>query len=78
MKHTFHLRKTIIATASMVAMAFGVGSATASTVQVTIDLTLGSSLGVPSPYLEDGFEISGNSLLLSSSGNPPRSVLLDN
>jgi hypothetical protein len=57
------------------AMAIGVSAADATT--ITIDFGTGGLASVPSPYLEDGFEVAGTDLLLTEEGNPPRDILLD-
>jgi hypothetical protein len=68
-------RGPFAALALAAALICGAGAASAATVTVTLDFgtTVG---GVSSPYIEDGFEVSGFSLFLAD-GNPAAGVFLE-
>ncbi|MGF1501424.1 MAG: VPLPA-CTERM sorting domain-containing protein [Paracoccaceae bacterium] len=70
------IRANLAGLAAAACLTLGAGSAGAATVQVTLDF--GSTTGpVSSPYIEDGFELAGNALFLSSVGNPFPAIGLD-
>jgi hypothetical protein len=64
--------------ALLTAAALAVGAGTASAGTVTIDFGTGGSSSVSGPYVEDGFEIAGSELFVSSTaGNPVRAIIFD-
>lgn len=69
-------RGPFVALALAATLTCGAGAASAATVQVKLDF--GTATGTPtSPYVEDGFEVSGTALGLADAGNPAVSILLD-
>ena len=69
-------RGPFVALALAAALMSGAGAASAATMQVTLDF--GTSVASPeSPYIEDGFEVSGIRLGLANIGNPGASIFLD-
>jgi hypothetical protein len=69
-------RRPFAALAVAAALICGPGAASAATVLATLDF--GTDIAEPaSPYVEDGFEVSGISLGLANAGNPTASILLD-
>jgi hypothetical protein len=70
-------RRPFAALALAATMFCGAGAASAATVQVTLDFGAGAG-NIASPYVEDGFAVSGpNLFLFSAFGNPASSIALD-
>ena len=73
-RKTFRNAATAFAAAS--ALITGASAVQAGTVQVMLDFGT-TAIQLTRPYVEDGFEIAGTNLVLSSVGNPPSSLFLN-